>query len=412
MVMNPLFAGAQIGAVNAAPGTVLAPGALSAAQQIRRAEQVYAPPPPESSGSVVLDQLRAIEAVVTPDAAHVAEVIDADWTRRMYLGIPTLTAPYPSVRAALRAAWIRRHGWPALRSDRVLAQIDETVREAERTLNVEIARVWEDTRFPATVQRMLAAGLLVGAAAVGIGTGIGAAAGAGFAGIGAVIGAAAGFVVGCLVALIPVAQWNVLGDWATFVDCLTVSERYLMLGAFRRLFDTNNGRDQQPPYPAWSVGHAFRTIYTSDGTLLFCLHAVLERDCFPRPARAATLAEVRAARGADYLLNVLADRSGIRDLDPVARYALAWCAAERRDDETLEGSEQWHQVHAGRGSPWVRDLIGPFARFTAGDIRRQVIATGVKDFAAPPVTPDVRARMLADEPLIAAARARAAGQVR
>lgn len=351
----------------------------------------------ETRRSVVLDHLAAVQYGIAPGAHERAQVVDAAWVRLTFAGIPTLRAPYPSVRRALWAGWYKHHGLPRLPGPaEAVREASLRVRQAEADTGRAIQRVWEQARFPDTVQRMLATGVLVGVAAMGVGVIIGAAAGVGFAGVGAIIGAAAGFVVGCVYAILPIAQWNVLGTFTDYAAALTPAERYLHLGMFRTLFDENAARDRQRPYKPWSIGETFRTIWTSDGTILFLSHALTERDCFPRPSQRATLQDLRGTLTPEQIARAARGESDgytLADLDPVSRYALGWVAAERQDHEPLEGSELWNQIMAGRGSPWLRELVTPFRTMRAGAIREQIIKSGVADYGTPPITPDIAAAL-------------------
>lgn len=227
---------------------------------------------------------------------------------------------------------------------------NEVVARAETVETGRLYRIWEDTRFMPQVRNALA----IGAACAAVGGGVGALVG----GVGAVIGAAAGFVIGTVCApLLALFDYKSLfDDWRNYLDPLTVEERYMHYGMFRRLSVNARTKDEREPYPNWVLIQPGSVVRGGLDNAVFILYQALwERESVP-------------------------DMPGLRG------WGLGAATVEQSPEDQLWRG--WCHDHCG--SPWLASYLSENVNMTAAEARQRA---GVPDVSNMPVPAALRDRL-------------------
>jgi hypothetical protein len=269
-------------------------------------------------------------------------------------------------------AWIerRRARYNEVRADEVLAAEIAQTNEQAAIVETRIEEFWTQARFDSSVQKFF------GGAAAGVGAGVslgltvglaaGAAAGTSVPIIGTIIGGVVGAAAGVIVAFIPLSYWEFFDAYRNMLEALTVDERYLVYGTFRKLSDIAREKDQKPHYPAWQLIDC----------PLFCIRDGIANVVYT-------------------LYQALWERDSIPEDPELVPWALAAATAELEPEQTLGGSWAWNTVvKDGKGSQWLVPAMLENGHMTARSLR---LMAGVGDVSEMPITDALKQRLLAAE---------------
>lgn len=250
---------------------------------------------------------------------------------------PTFRIYIDSMRILYQLSKLKRHEANAWND------IDAYLAANVGTAQSEITSIVANDRVLPTLGRMATTGLLL----IGAGAALGSLAGP----IGTAIGAAVGALIALILVLIPFDKLTFLGNWGTFVDQLTVTERLLLVAHMHDVMDAGRDAESLPRTDPWRMLRATdafleHSIYQGGDVLaLFAFQDLCHRDWCPAPPDV--------------------------DHDPVAIYARAVVASVLDDGDTFDQSHLYHDVMGGNGSAWMRSSFPAYASTRAADIRAQ-----------------------------------------
>lgn len=249
--------------------------------------------------------------------------------------------------------WIN---WQRLRRINITRQnavtiANNVVAQAETVETGRLYRIWEDTRFMPTVRNALA----IGAACAGVGAGVGALVG----GFGSVIGAAVGLVVGTIAGLFTgLFDWKSLfDDWRNYLQPLTVEERYMHFGAFRRMSNSARAKDERPNYPNWVLSEPGSVVRGGLDNGVFILYQAL------------------------WEINSVPDAPGLRG------WGLAAATVELSPGDALWRG--WCHDHCG--TPWLQELLLQNKDIPASTVRQNSYLSDVSELIVPTSVKDALA---------------------
>jgi hypothetical protein len=157
--------------------------------------------------------------------------------------ITAIVAPYNSLSEFIYA---QRWRLTKLNRTNAVAYANAKVEETQKTLGIRIDRVWEQNRFEEKVKSMLAMGFTCIAAGAAIGSAI-------FPGIGTLVGALAGACVALAIGLLPQAEWDVQNAFQSYINALSMEERYMHFQMFRELSNHALDKAGRPHFEPWRL---------------------------------------------------------------------------------------------------------------------------------------------------------------